>query len=116
MAHDEIPYLSNSFNYQERHYLGLVAKMECHLLHSYDHGRLAHDETPYPLLLHFHILILSYFDAFIVKRGRLIYSLRVTDCVRSKKNANESLYFLPTYHHIKMIYPFESVKNKPSWF
>ena len=49
LAHDENPYPSDNFNYQEGHYLGLVAKMECHLLHPYDHGRLARAETPYPV-------------------------------------------------------------------
>ena len=49
LACDETPYPSDSFNYQVGHYFGLVAKMECHPLHPYDHGRLARTETPYPL-------------------------------------------------------------------
>lgn len=48
-SHDETSYPSNGIDYQEGHYPGMVAIMECHLLHPYDHGRLAHDETPYPL-------------------------------------------------------------------
>ena len=65
LARDETPCPSNGFNYQEGHYLGLVAKMECHPLHTYDHGRLARTETPLSslrqCLLHFYISIFSYF-------------------------------------------------------
>ena len=49
LARDETPCPFDSFNYQEGHYLGVVAIMECHLLQPYDHGRLDHDEIPYPL-------------------------------------------------------------------
>ena len=48
LARDETPYPYDSFMHQEGHYLGLVAKLECHLLDPNDHGRLACDEIPYP--------------------------------------------------------------------
>jgi len=68
------------------------------------------------MFISFHISLFSYFDAFIVKRGRLIYSLRVRDGVRSKKKCQWKFVLLPPYHHIKGIYPFESVKDKTSWY
>lgn len=48
-ARDETSCPSDNFDYQEAHYPGVVAIMESHLLQPYDHGRLARDETPYPL-------------------------------------------------------------------
>ena len=64
LACDETPCPSDCFNYQEGHYLSVMAIMECHPLHPYDHGRLARTETPilfktmFVAFSYFHILML----------------------------------------------------------
>ena len=49
LSRDETSYPFDGFDYLEGHYPGVVAIIECHLLHPYDHGRMAHEETPYPI-------------------------------------------------------------------
>jgi hypothetical protein len=53
---------------------------------SYDRGRLAHDEIPYPLWEKKEILLIFFF-LFEVYEGRLIYSLRVRDGMKKCKDA-----------------------------
>jgi len=53
----------------------------------------------------------SYFHIFIIKGGRLIYSLRVMDGVRSKKNAIESHVFIPISSYQREL-SIVSVKDK----
>ena len=59
---------------------------------SNDHGRLAHDETPYSLwkkkeILLIYLFIYLFIFIFLVYEGRLIYSLRVRDGVKKCKDA-----------------------------
>jgi len=68
-----------------------------------------------PILFKKMCVAFSYFHIFIVKARRLIYSLRVRDGMRSKKNSNECYDFIPISSYQREL-SIKSVKDKLIWY